>query len=216
MFYLKSQPVKILVQVLLIIILIFSLFRGGLFQKGIDSGNYPSGAVHFLKQNRLSGNMFNPYDWGGYLIWQLYPDYKVFTDGRELQEEIFWQHVSIMKGSSQTFGGIPEWKLYLEAYGINFIITYSVDSFSWSLIPLVSALLYDEEWQLIYLDKNSLIFVRDIPCNVEIIHKFAMPKEMLWNEVIVESALKGKPTDPVLLREAMSAITSLSYNNIEK
>ena len=26
--------------------------------------------------------MFNPYGWGGYLIFSLYPDYQVFVDGR--------------------------------------------------------------------------------------------------------------------------------------
>jgi hypothetical protein len=42
---------------------------------------YPKKAVQFLKEQNLPGNIFNHYDWGGYLIWK-YPEKKVFIDGR--------------------------------------------------------------------------------------------------------------------------------------
>ncbi|MBF0559421.1 MAG: hypothetical protein HQL08_11655 [Nitrospirae bacterium] len=42
---------------------------------------YPAAAVGFIKGERLQGNMFNYYDWGGYLIWTL-PEQKVFNDSR--------------------------------------------------------------------------------------------------------------------------------------
>ena len=43
--------------------------------------------------------MFNPYVWGGYLIWSLYPDYKVFIDGRGLIPEVFFQEVRVLEAS---------------------------------------------------------------------------------------------------------------------
>lgn len=43
--------------------------------------NYPVGAVSYVKEKKLEGRMFNPYGWGGYLIWQL-PEYQTFIDGR--------------------------------------------------------------------------------------------------------------------------------------
>jgi len=43
--------------------------------------SYPKKAVAFLKTLPLSENLFNEYNWGGYLIWKV-PERKVFVDGR--------------------------------------------------------------------------------------------------------------------------------------
>ena len=42
----------------------------------------PVAAVEFLKSQRLPGPIYNRYGWGGYLIYQLYPEYRVYIDGR--------------------------------------------------------------------------------------------------------------------------------------
>jgi hypothetical protein len=42
---------------------------------------YPVQAVAYLKKNPCSGNLFNSYNYGGYLIWQL-PKEPVYIDGR--------------------------------------------------------------------------------------------------------------------------------------
>jgi hypothetical protein len=49
--------------------------------------NYPQAAVDYLKKNPCAGNLFNDYDFGGYLIWKL-PEQKVFIDGRMPSWEI--------------------------------------------------------------------------------------------------------------------------------
>ena len=43
--------------------------------------DYPVKAVAYLKQDKCQGNLFNDYNYGGYLIWKL-PQYPVFIDGR--------------------------------------------------------------------------------------------------------------------------------------
>lgn len=43
---------------------------------------FPVGAVDFLRRNPLPGPLFNDYGWGGYLIFHLFPQYRVFIDGR--------------------------------------------------------------------------------------------------------------------------------------
>jgi len=135
--------------------------------------------------------MFNPYIWGGYLIWELYPEYKVFIDGRGLIEDIFLQENDVWEASSSDLAGLPKWKAILNAYNINFIITYSVDDISGELIPLIKAVMYDPEWYLVYIGNNSLIFLRGNSENTEIIGRLAKPKEWGWNEVIKEAALKS-------------------------
>lgn len=49
---------------------------------GINEEIVPVQAVRFLKEAGVSGNMYNSYDYGGYLIWFCYPERLVFVDGR--------------------------------------------------------------------------------------------------------------------------------------
>jgi hypothetical protein len=176
----------------LIIVLVLMLINGDLFKKGIRVNKYPEGAVKFLKENRVPGNMFNPYVWGGYLLWSLYPDYKIFIDGRGLIPEVFFQEVRILEASSAPVKDLPEWKAILNAYNVNFIVTFSVGNFTGRLVPLIPALLSDPGWHLVYMDNISLIFMRDSEENQEMISRYSFPKEWLWNEVAVEAALKAQ------------------------
>lgn len=63
--------------------LVLAIGTGRLFSTGL--GTYiscPSGAVAFMKERGLHGNLLNDFDWGEYLIWHLAPSSKVFIDGR--------------------------------------------------------------------------------------------------------------------------------------
>jgi hypothetical protein len=51
-------------------------------QPQAEMQRFPTRAVAFLKTHPPSGPIFNHYDWGGYLIWRLYPSTRVFIDGR--------------------------------------------------------------------------------------------------------------------------------------
>ncbi len=187
-----GKRVDMLFSVILTIGLIIIINNANLFKSGIKANNYPEGVVKFLKENRIQGNMFNPYVWGGYLMWSLYPDYKVFIDGRGLIGDVFFEEVKVMEAYPGNLAGLPEWKAYLNAYDVNFIITYSVGNFTGRLVPLIPALLHDPEWHLVYFDNISLIFVRENARNSEILKRFDLPKEWLWNEVAVEAALKAQ------------------------
>jgi hypothetical protein len=175
------------------ILLIFATYYYELFKDtAIKTDKYPERAVKFLKENKISGNMFNTYNWGGFLIWTLYPDYKVFIDTRALIEDVYFQYLNILLANTQEFDGIPLWKAYLTSYNINFIITYSVDKYNGSLVPLIPALVNDPQWNLIYMDDISLIFIKESPENTNLIKSFTLPKEWVWNEVITEAVIKSK------------------------
>ena len=45
-------------------------------------GEFPVGAGDFLAQSAFSGRILNHAPWGGYLVYRLGPDVKVYTDGR--------------------------------------------------------------------------------------------------------------------------------------
>jgi hypothetical protein len=54
---------------------------------------FPAEAVTFLERSRPSGQIFNAYSFGGYLIWRLYPEYRVYVDGRaDLYGDSFIAH----------------------------------------------------------------------------------------------------------------------------
>jgi hypothetical protein len=48
----------------------------------MERARFPEKAAAFLEENRLPTPLLNSYDFGGYLIWKLYPGYRVYIDGR--------------------------------------------------------------------------------------------------------------------------------------
>ena len=187
---LKSSTAESVLYTAASLFLAYAVITGNAFKPGVAYYRYPAGAVKFLKAHRISGNMLNPYEWGGYLIWTLYPNYKVFTDGRGLIEEIVFQNANMIYPHRRFMFGMPEWKALFQAYAINFFVGSSVGDVSGKLMPIVPKLVDDVAWHLVYFDNNSFIFVRDNPENADIIQKFDMPKEWVWNEVITEAETK--------------------------
>jgi len=51
-------------------------------QPQAEADQFPLRAVSFLQAHPPAGPIFNDYDWGGYLIWKLFPSTPVFIDGR--------------------------------------------------------------------------------------------------------------------------------------
>jgi hypothetical protein len=48
----------------------------------INAGDYPVGALRFLGERGIGGNLALPLDWGGYALWHGAPALKVSLDGR--------------------------------------------------------------------------------------------------------------------------------------
>jgi hypothetical protein len=53
---------------------------------------YPLGAVDYIKEHSLSGNILTEFHWGEYLIWALYPQCRVSLDGR--YEQVYPEDIS--------------------------------------------------------------------------------------------------------------------------
>ena len=152
-----------------------NIYAGG----WIDKRLFPVDAAEFIIANDIRGNMYNHFDWGGYLIWRLSPERKVFADGRSLNDNIYWQSLAINMADAKEDAGIPRWKALLEAYGIRYIITTPF-WVSGHAIPLVNELMKDKDWILVFSDSNSMVFVKDLPENYHIIKKCSIPKKILY------------------------------------
>lgn len=57
------------------------LFAIGMVRSHHDAVSFPVGAVAYLREHPCEGNVFNSYNYGGYLIHEL-PSHKVYIDGR--------------------------------------------------------------------------------------------------------------------------------------
>ena len=144
-------------------------------QLRIEEGLFPDKAVDFIEKNNLSGNLFNPSGWGGYLIWRCYPECRVFIDGRCLVygERIYEEYGAIFRGEPRPSikeRDKPLWENLLDKYGVNVVlIDYSGKR---SRPNLRDRLWKDRDWRLIYWDDNALLYIRDIPQNQELINRF--------------------------------------------
>jgi hypothetical protein len=135
----------------------------------INDRLFPEKAADFIRANNLQGNMYNDYDWGGYLIWRLAPERKVFADGRNLNPDTLALNYQIETALTNS-SGEQIWKKLLQHYSVNYVVTTSRLQ-NGTVTPLTNALLSDKEWQPVFLHKKSrsIIFVRNIPENSRII-----------------------------------------------
>lgn len=131
-----------------VLAMVLFLPRQSKLQKNI-AGDFPVQAARYLREHPLPGRMFNDYKFGGYLVWALAPQDKVFIDGRgDIYEE-----ARIFSDYSDIVGLKPEAIALLKSYGINFCLV----SPSGALATLLAA---SSDWKEVYKDTLSAIFVR--------------------------------------------------------
>ncbi len=156
----------------------------------LSSGNWfnnhditPETAVDFILDNNLKGNMYNHYNYGGYLIWRLAPERKVFIDGRNMYEHIFVQSMIINNALEKEISGMPYWKFNLDIYGIKFIIV-PVREPGGEVLTLINALINDKDWAPVFSQSNSMIFVKISQENKDVIRKHEIPRDYLMTKLL--------------------------------
>jgi len=109
---------------------------------------YPVDALAFIRAARPPREMFNPYNWGGFCLWELYPDYPVFVDGRtDLYDDPFLREVL------QVAWAQPGWQAVLERYRVRFALVEAG-----SLLDLW--LQEEAGWTEAYRDGVAAVWVR--------------------------------------------------------
>ena len=111
----------------------------------------PVKAVTYVQAQRPAGPLFNSYNWGGYIMFKLWPDYPVFVDGRtDLYEDAFLRQYLRIHLAEEG------WSDLLLKYGIHLVLVES-DS------PLARALRQQPSWQEAYRDGVAAVFTRRAP-----------------------------------------------------
>jgi hypothetical protein len=107
---------------------------------------YPVAASDFIRQSKIPGPMFNEFDWGGFLIYNL-PEQPVSIDGR-----VDAYGPSAVARSIQTDAG-QEWEQDSDLVRANF-----------ALLPvrsrLATILSQDSRYRVAYFDRVSVVFQR--------------------------------------------------------
>jgi hypothetical protein len=113
-------------------------------------GFFPAGAASHLKAHPLAGRMFNQYEWGGYLEWEL-PTLQTFIDTRT---DLF-EYNGVLKDylAIATFDKTEE---LLDRYEISYVV-YTDGA------PLIYLLSKSPRWRCFYRDGQAAIYfkVRD-------------------------------------------------------
>jgi hypothetical protein len=125
----------------------------------VDPVEFPVEAADFIIAENLRGNMYNYYTWGGYLIWRLAPERKVFLDGRNINPDILWEGSMIDSGFE--LGDQARWKSLLEKHDISYVVV-PVQRRG-KPVQLVARLARDPGWTAVFKSENSVIFVRKMP-----------------------------------------------------
>lgn len=119
-------------------------------KQGLYSVNTPVKAVNFLMKKPLSDRVFSDMAFSSYITWAAHGKYKVFVDPRfDLYPESLWADYLLI-GAAQN--GWPE-KLY----------DYDIDTLLLSPETqqrLVLAVRRSPDWEQIYQDEVSMVFVR--------------------------------------------------------
>ena len=148
----RPNGIKVLINVVLLLaplaLGVSRVWHFASHQRNYETIRNPVAAVEFLKSQRLPGPIYNRYGWGGYLIHQLYPEYRVYIDGRA---DVYGDQ--FFKEAMHTYDGLSNWQAPLDKYGIQTVI---IDPD----VALSSLLKSDKQWTKVYEDHQAIIFRR--------------------------------------------------------
>jgi hypothetical protein len=101
---------------------------------------FPTRAVDWLEENPLEGRMFNEFNWGGYLLYRLWPQELVFVDS---QSDFYGE--PLIRDYEKILLAQGNWRELIEQYQIGWVIVTPES-------PLAQSLTSDPDWVIVYQD----------------------------------------------------------------
>lgn len=114
--------------------------------------HYPVGALKWMEKNNFRGNILPDFDWGEFIIWSCYPHCKVAMDGR--YETVY--NENLIRQYFNFSAGQDGWDGFLKKYPHDLILIKSFTKPHFLLLK-------NPSWKVGYLDKQSVLFVRNNP-----------------------------------------------------
>ncbi len=119
----------------------------------LAESRYPSRTMTFIREHQLPPPLFSVYAWGGYELWRLYPEYRMFIDGRT--------HVygpDVLKDFLEVTNVGPRWQGVLDKWQVQTILALRPSA-------LTETLLAQGGWRLVFTEREAVVFVRDTDAN---------------------------------------------------
>lgn len=175
----KLKNRKMLISFLAVCFLTFNLItnkekiNSSVSQFGLGLPEGINLSAEFFKSEKISGPIFNNYDLGGYLIFHLYPQEKVFVDNRpEAYPASFFNQIYLPIQENK-----KEWEKAVNRYKFNVIFFYRHDLTPWAQKFLIDRI-DDPLWAPVYVDNWVIIFLKRTVNNQKIIQKYELPRKM--------------------------------------
>jgi hypothetical protein len=120
----------------------------------------PVNATEFIINSGISGKMLNAYHFGGYLLYRLYPEEKVFIDGRaDMYGDEF------IKEYRNIYTGQHDWEESFDKYDIDYVVCDRN-------APIRQLLLARGDFSLVYDGTMNSVLVKNSPQFAAIIKKY--------------------------------------------
>ena len=129
---------------------------------GVAPERFPLRAVARLQATKLAGNIYNPDQFGGFLIWSFYPQRRVLTDGRNELYRMYIPEYARARGDQRA------WRALLAKYRIDLAVDEYrqplpvIDAATGARRVMPASLAYwpRSEWALIAYDNAAMVFAR--------------------------------------------------------
>lgn len=147
----RSTPYLVVNWLLLSLVILGGAIKVGLVLRDNAEAQrhaFPVDAVDFMLEQRTTGNLYNLYHWGGYLIWRLYPEQKVFIDGRA---DVYGD--AFIDEYLRVYQLRENWQEPLDRYNVSLVLIDEGSSLS-------TVLNESQDWERRYAGKGAVIFVR--------------------------------------------------------
>jgi len=123
---------------------------------GFGYGESEKEATDFILNHNLKGNIYNNFDIGGYLIYRLYPKYRLFIDNRpEAYPSNFVQKIYIPMQENQDLQDS-----IFNKYKINTIVFSHTDQTPWAQ-QFLSGIQKENKWKLVFINSKIIIFTQN-------------------------------------------------------
>ena len=114
-----------------------------------------------------SGNLYSNDQFGGYLIYRLYPRFKVFVDGRS----DFYRQGTVLDEAGSIALAKPDWQQLLEKRSVGWMLLKRGE-------PLGQIATLSGKWTSVYEDSISQVLIRNVSTQ-HLTQEAAPPKQAL-------------------------------------
>ena len=118
----------------------------------VDPNSYPVAATRFIRENRISGNIYPTFNWGQYAIWHLHPQCRVGADGR--YETVYSrEHEKIQMAFDV---GMLGWEDVVDTWPTDIVLCPNKYHFRLAMDSR-------PEWAKVYEDTAARVYLKRVP-----------------------------------------------------